>query len=203
MPFTNIIFFWTVFSILYRIRLFTFAGFAARDLGKALEAFQTQPNLHATWGVAQHCYSRIAEHIMPLLGIVAVVAGNAVLTSTPISSALARTLPFVPSKLVAYAVDLLFVIAGILLVRSPSKRMIRRVIRSHGALCPKCMYDLRSLMDEQRKVAICPECGLNFHGLSVPSVWVGMYYVPRFRPDDPNPTGRPWLDFLFRDKDDA
>ncbi len=80
---------------------------------------------------------------------------------------------------------------GVWLIFGATERTAKLVIKHQGGICPRCMYDLRSLMDENGKLATCPECGLNFHGLSVPSLWVGMFYVPRFRPVNPRPTGRP------------
>lgn len=170
---------------------------------EAMAAFTTRASLRDSWRLAKQCPHRLFEFLLPLAGLcllsLSVLFVQFAVLTDPMNpgasmSALSKA-AFISMPIVAGL--------GLWLITGATERTAKLVVRHHGGICPRCMYDLRSLMDKDGKVATCPECGLDFHRLSVPSVWVGMYYVPRFRTNDPRPPGRPWLNFLFRDNADS
>lgn len=203
LPLLNALCFFFAMAVIYRVGLLKRSRLSKAQILDASAAFGCHPPVMSTWRVVRHCRSRLAEQAMPVLGISLLTLANATIYTGWVRSFSARVFPSWPSNYVQILVIVLLCIPGIILIRKPSRRLVRFVLDHAGGLCPKCMYDLRALMDREGRIDTCPECGLQFRGLSVPSIWVGMYYVPQIRVEDPNPTGRPWLDFLFRERDDG
>lgn len=143
----------------------------------ARRTFVDRLSFHGAFTIAKQCRGRIAEFLMPLAGAACFVMGDVCIDVTVPTSGGTTTTAL--SSGLWWVASMACLLVGIWPIGSATRGTSSIVLSHHGCVCPRCLYDLRSLVDERLSVDRCPECGLHMGVLALPSIWVGMLYVPR------------------------